>query len=201
VPYRTLERPLSDTYEAGQFAALRDEGAADDFIRDRDIKFGGAVDAGYVLTFFLGGSTLQGHMDILSDFAVWTLNRSFVGRDSGNALQRRNQLLTGFGFGHEPMSPRLRSRFETRTLVDCQEHYLGRGRETPDFLGGCNAIQDGHVYIHEHNFWLQLHYFFNGFFAVLSVSTNLKGVPIQQFTQRCSRCVVVIHDKDSGHIL
>jgi hypothetical protein len=46
---------------------LRDEGTAHDSIRDADIKFGVAVDAGYVLTFFLGGSMLHGHMDILSD--------------------------------------------------------------------------------------------------------------------------------------
>jgi hypothetical protein len=146
---------------------LRDEGTTDDSIRDADIKFGLAVDAGYVLTFFLGGSTLHGHMDILSDFAVWTLNRCFTSRDSGNALQCRNQLLTGFGFAHEPVCPRLRSGLKSQSVMDCQEHYLGRGRDSPDFLSGCNAIQDGHVDVHQHYFRLQLHDFIDGFFATL----------------------------------
>jgi len=186
-------------YEAGKFAALSDEGTAHDSIRDADIKFGVAVDAGYVLTFFLGGSTLHGHMDILSDFAVWTFNRSFVGRDSGNALQCRNQLFTGFGFGHEPMRPRLRPGLELRAIVDCQEHYLGRGRDAPNFLSGGDAIHDRHIYVHEDYFRLQLHDLFYGFFAVLGIPTDLKGMPIQEFAQGCPGGVVVIHDKDSGH--
>ena len=142
---------------------------------------------------------LHGHMDILSDFAVWTLNRSFVGRDSGDALKRRNQLLTGFGFAHEPMCPRLRSGLKSRSVMDCQEHYLCRGRDSPDFLGGCNTIQDGHVDVHQRYFRLQLHDFFDGFFAIFGVPANLKRMPIQEFAKGCSRGLVVVHDKDSGH--
>lgn len=105
-------------------ARLRDEGTAHNSIRDADIKFGVAVDAGYVLTFFLGGSTLHGHMDILSDFAVRAFKARLIGSDSDNALQRRNQFLTGFGFANEAMRPRFRTGLELRVVVDCKEHYL-----------------------------------------------------------------------------
>jgi hypothetical protein len=170
----------------------RDEGSADNFI-GANVKFGVAVDAGYVLALLLGGCGAT-NVDLLRDFAVRAFNHQFSSRDSSDALQSRNQLLTGFGFAYEAMRPRSRSGLETRTIVDCQKHYLGCGRDSSNFLCGCNAIQNGHVDVHEHYFWLQLYDFFDGFFPVLRVSADLEAVPIQEFAQRCSRGVVIIHN-------
>ena len=106
------------------------------------------------MAFLAGKSRAHGNVDVLLHFTVWTLNRHLISRDSGNALQSRNQIRTGCGFGHEPMSPQLHPGLEYRTIVDCQEHYLCGGRDSPYLVGGCNTIHDGHVDVHEDYFRL-----------------------------------------------
>jgi len=89
------------------------------------------VNAGYVLAFLPANSGAHVNVDVLPHFAVWTLNRHLIGRDSGDAIQR-NQLGTGCGFRYEPVSPQLHPGFEYRSFVHCQEHNFCTGRDSPD---------------------------------------------------------------------
>src|SRR5437879_13800713 len=99
-----LTRKRSISFLGGH--GLRSEGTAHDFIRDLNIKFATAVDAGHVLASLLGESRAHGNVDLLPHFAVWAFNRHLISRDSGDALQSGNQIGTGCGFGNETIAPR-----------------------------------------------------------------------------------------------
>ena len=80
---------------SGPRQTLRGEGTAHDFIRDFDIKFGLAVDAGDVLAFLLSESTASGNVDVLPDFTVRAFDRHLVGCYSGDAIQGVRTLGSG----------------------------------------------------------------------------------------------------------
>src|SRR5207245_1674634 len=111
-----LTRKRSISFLGGH--GLRSEGTGHDFIRDLNLKFATAVDAGHVLASLLGESRAHGNVDVLLHFTVWALDRHFISPNSGNALQSGNQIRTGCGFGNEPMRPRFRPDLEARTIVD-----------------------------------------------------------------------------------
>ena len=96
------------------------------------------------------------------------------------------------------MSPQPRAYHHCGRVVNCQEHYLRCGRNSPDFLGGFDAVHFRHVDVQHDYIRLQLDNSFDGFFAVLGFAPHLKPVPIEKFTNGRSGRHMVVHDKDFG---
>ena len=73
------------------------------------------------------------------------------------------------------------------------------GRRDSAYLVGClDAIHHRHVDVQKNDIRLQLDDFFDGLFAIFSITRDLEGMPVEKRADGGSHRQVIVHDKDSS---